>query len=198
MAPAVQDEAVFWRCFIAVDVPDPVRVAAARLQAVLRRTDADLSLPDPKNLHLTILFLGLSPVARLDAVRRAMDTAAAEIQPFTLVYQGLGYFGPPRRPRVIWAGVEGDVASLEKIRKRILAEISEPWFTNDQDAFRPHLTLCRIRSGRGLDGLTARVASHREAALGVSVVRRILLMRSHLDRPRPSYSVLHETKLQGA
>ena len=186
------------RSFVAVEISDEVRAAAARLQAVLREAAADVSFSDPAQLHLTVLFLGATPVGRLAEVRIAMDRAAAGLAPLHLSFRGLGFFGPPQRPRVLWAGVEGDVSGLENFRKRFLAHISEPWFTNDQDAFRPHLTLGRIRSGRGLDGLTVRVASHREMAFGGSVVRRILLMRSDLDRPRPQYTVLHETTIKGA
>lgn len=187
-----------WRCFVALEISETVRAAAARLQAAFRRTGADLSLPDPAQLHVTLLFLGHTLTGRVDEVRRAMDVAGQGIPAFDLHFQGVGCFGPPRHPRVVWAGVSGPPANLLELPKRILAGITEPWFTIDRQAFRPHLTLGRIRSGRGLDGLTTMMASHKEDVLGCSPVRRILLMRSHLDQPGPKYSVLHETPLKGA
>lgn len=187
-----------WRCFIAVAVSDDVRAAARRLQDMIRREGADVALPDPDGMHLTLLFLGDTLTGRIEPLQRAIDRAAAGIAPFSLAFAGLGFFGPPRKPRVVWAGVAEPHEALSVLQKNLLAQVTELGFSIEKRPFRPHLTLGRIRSGRRLDGLTRMVDSHRDTTLGGTPVDRVLLMRSHLDRPRATYSIIHETVLKGA
>lgn len=187
-----------WRCFIAVEISDEVRENAARLQSKLRRTDADVSFPDPANMHLTVIFLGDTLTGKIAPLKAAIDTATATVAPFDLRCSGLGFFGAPRHPRVIWAGVGEPCPVICALYESLLEKITELEFTLEKRAFRPHLTLGRIRSGRGLAGLTAMVESLKDSALGCSHVERVVLMRSHLDQPKASYEILHEAKLRGA
>lgn len=201
-AQEASDEAASWRCFIAVAVSDEVRAAAARLQGRLRRTHCDVSFPDPAKLHLTLVFLGDTLTGRIGEVKRAVAAAAAGEPPFDLAFGGLGFFGPPRHPRVIWAGVGGADASgpgpLARLQEKLLANITELGFTLEKRPFRPHLTLGRIRSGRGLADLTSMVETLKDTPLGGSRVEGVLLMRSRRDQPGASYEILDESKLTGA
>ncbi len=191
------DAPASWRCFIAVEISDEIREKAARLQAKLRRANADVSFPDPANMHLTIIFLGDTLTGKIEPLKKAIDDASVGIPPFDLRYQGLGFFGPPRHPRVVWAGVAVPFAEMSRLNEKLLAKVSELGFSIEKRAFRPHLTLGRIRSGRGLAGLTGAVDSLKSTVLGCSRVDRVLLMRSHLDQPKASYEVLHVAELTG-
>ena len=192
------NEPASWRCFIAVEISDEVRENAARLQSKLRRTDADVSFPDPANMHLTVVFLGDTLTGKIEPLKVAIDAAAATVAPFDMNYSGLGFFGAPHHPRVIWAGVGEPCPGIHALFESLLEKITELEFTLENRAFRPHLTLGRIRSARGLAGLTAMAESLKDSALGCSHVERVVLMRSHLDRPKASYEILHEAKLTGA
>lgn len=197
-AQEASDEAASWRCFIAVAVSDEVRAAAARLQGRLRRTHCDVSFPDPAKLHLTLVFLGDTLTGRIGEVKRAVAAAADGVPPFDLAFGGLGFFGPPRHPRVIWAGVGDPAGVLARLHEKLLANITELGFTIEKRPFRPHLTLGRIRSGRGLAGLTSMVETLKDTPLGGSRVEGVLLMRSRRDQPGASYEMLDESKLTGA
>jgi 2'-5' RNA ligase len=192
------DEPASWRCFIAAEISEEVRDHAARLQSRLRRANADVSFPDPKKMHLTVVFLGDTLTGKIEPLKKAIESAVAHVPKFDLKFGGLGFFGPPRHPRVLWAGFAGPSEELLRLNEKLLANISELGFSIEKRAFRPHLTLGRIRSARGLAGLTAAVESLKETALGCSHVERVVLMRSHLDRPEASYEILHEAKLTGA
>lgn len=192
------EPAASWRCFIALEISGAVRDAAARLQSKLRRANADVSFPDPEKMHLTIVFLGDTLTGKIEPLKKAIDDAAAAVPAFDLVIAGMGFFGPPRHPRVVWAGVRGPFPELSRLHEKLLANASELGFSTENRPFRPHLTLGRIRSGRGLAGLTAAVESLKDTSPGFTRVERVLLMRSHLDRPTASYEILHESKLRGA
>ena len=79
----------------------------------------------------------------------------------------------------------------------MLAIVSELGFSIERIAWQPHLTLGRIRSARGLDGLTVMINSLKEEALGGCLVERVELMCSHPGQPRPCYTILHSAKLKG-
>jgi 2'-5' RNA ligase len=67
---------------------------------------------DPATIHLTLRFLGEVGAERVAAVRQAVAEAAAASRPLELVVTGAGGFPSPRRPRVLWLGVGGEVAAL--------------------------------------------------------------------------------------
>lgn len=193
-APTAAD--AVWRTFIAVDLPDALRVPLARLQQQIRRTGARVSCPDPAQIHLTLLFLGATFAAQLPAIIRWMDDAVAGLRSFTVEAAGVGAFGRPGLPRVIWAGVSGP-PELDELHRRLAAAARTAGFPVEERPFHPHLTLARVKSGRHGAALTSWVASLLYSSYGTFDVDRICLYRSHLEQPRPMYTVLHTASLKG-
>lgn len=188
---------VLGRCFLALELSEEVRLNAIRLQALLRQTGADLSCPHPDRLHLTLLFLGDLPDERLEALTAAVDRVVSPLPPFAIRWAGVGFFGPPRRPRVVWAGVDPPSDSLIFLQKALQSSVKELRFTFEDRPYVPHLTLGRIRSGRGLGDLTRLVDSLRGEPLGLNRVERVSVMCSQSNKAAAPYTVLHQTRLQG-
>ena len=136
------------RVFVALDLPDLAK-------AVLRQTVQELGnlLPsgvrwvDPAGIHLTLKFLGDVDSGRVDLLLAAMDKAAGGFQccSFPLSLSGLGVFPNTREPRVLWAGVEGDLEALGRLQVLMDEALSEVGFARERRPFRPHLTLGRVR-----------------------------------------------------
>ena len=59
-------------------------------------------------LHLTLRFLGDVEDDRLEPLIGAVGRAAMSVGAFEFVTTSLGAFPSPRRPRVLWLGVESD------------------------------------------------------------------------------------------
>lgn len=186
-----------WRLFIAMPVPPNLQRAAGRVQDRLRETGADVSYPLPANLHFTLAFLGHTSPAQVPELQAGLDRVASGLSGFRFQVSGFGFFGPPLHPRVVWAGVPEPPAALFLLRNLVLALLTELKFTIEKTAWQPHLTLGRIRSRRGLVGLTEMVDSLKGESLGECPVERVELMRSHLDQPRACYTVLHSAQLKG-
>jgi 2'-5' RNA ligase len=186
-----------WRLFIALPIPPELQRAAGRMQDRLRKAGADVSYPLPADLHFTLAFLGHTLPQQVPGVMAGLDRAVSEISGFKFQVSGFGFFGPPRHPRVIWAGVPSPPAALSLLHKSVLAIVTEPGFTMPKSEWQPHLTLGRIRYGRGVVGLTELVDSLKEEPLGECPVDRVELVRSHLDQPRACYTVLHSAQLKG-
>ena len=134
------------RVFVALDLP-------VQAKAILRQTVQELGnlLPggirwvDPVGIHLTLKFLGDVDTWLLDSLLAAMDKAASGFGPcpIPLSLSGLGVFPNAREPRVLWAGVEGDLQGLGRLQRLMDEALSEVGFARERRPFRPHLTLGR-------------------------------------------------------
>ncbi len=96
----------------------------------------------PSNLHLTLRFFGrLSSRERAEVLERA-SRRAAEARPLILRLERVGFFGAPRRPRVLWLAPEGaseELVALSEALREAFPEVQER-------PFAPHVTLARFRS----------------------------------------------------
>ena len=66
-----------------------------------------------------------------------MGQASQNTTPFPMLLSGLGMFPNEKRPRVIWAGLQGDLDSLGKLQARIEDEVSRLRFLPGEAAFQP-------------------------------------------------------------
>ncbi|SDO42687.1 2'-5' RNA ligase [Klenkia soli] len=135
---------------------------------------------DPASLHVTLAFLGDVPRARLTGLLSALGPAVVGSRAVTLQLTGAGRFGG-RRPRVLWAGVGGDVDALTVLADRLAAAARHAGVPVDERPFRPHLTLGRWPGPGTPDvGLVDRLAGDHGPAWPVT---EVVLWRSPAGRP---------------
>jgi len=186
------------RCFVALPLAEPLRRSAADVVAKLRSLPARVSWVRPENMHVTVRFLGDVPSDRLDALRSALDRAAADAAPFTLTYRGLGCFPPRGAPRTLWVGVEGEVAPAHRLAFALATELARLGFPPERRPLSLHLTIGRVRAA--LRAVDWRSGSSRcgPVDLGTDGVDGLLLFRSDLvDGSPPRYTLLHRAPLHG-
>jgi 2'-5' RNA ligase len=99
------------RTFIAVLLSDSIRSRLTSLQQTLGETGADVKWVEEENLHVTLLFLGEVDERDLPNVCSAVSGACAVFKPFALSVEGVGSFGPPRRPYGSWPARRGGRAT---------------------------------------------------------------------------------------
>jgi 2'-5' RNA ligase len=147
---------------VAVAPPAPARGHLAAALAPLRDAPGAPRWGDPGRWHLTLLFLGAVPPARLPYLTAAVGDAVAPTPPAVLRLAGAGRFGSSRRPQVCWAGVDGDVAVLAALAGRLATAARGLGLPVEDRPFRPHLTLGRWHPRRPADGdLPDRLAGYR-------------------------------------
>ncbi|HVF42197.1 MAG TPA: RNA 2',3'-cyclic phosphodiesterase, partial [Pyrinomonadaceae bacterium] len=139
------------RVFCAVELPDGLRSRVAERARRLRAEflDARASWEKPEKLHLTLKFLGDVEPARVEALSGAAARAAAGVEPFELIIDAPGAFPPRGQPRVLWLGVVDASERLGLMRSALETECAAAGFPRESRAFKPHLTLARVRSPRG-------------------------------------------------
>ncbi len=134
------------RVFVAIELAGGIRAALAGVQARLAAARLPLRLTRSEGIHLTLAFIGDIPAAAVPALIGAVEGAATGRAVFTLRAEGLGMFPNARRPRVVWAGIQGDPEDrtrLEALHTGLAAALPAAGFTADP-RFDPHLTLARV------------------------------------------------------
>jgi len=140
-----------WRVFIAIELPAKVR---RKLKAHIDRLresvpEASASWSREDNLHLTLKFLGDTPVSQIETLSQAAKSAASQLSSFELVIKGCGAFPSRGQPRVIWIGIEDRSGQLGKLHHGLEQECAQAGFAREQRPFHPHLTIARIRKPHG-------------------------------------------------
>jgi 2'-5' RNA ligase len=182
------------RLFIALDPPDAVRrrlsAVAAELRRAAGRAAEDVRWVAPENVHLTLQFLGAVPEERVAAVEAALREAATEARPLALEVKGAGGFPNARRPRVVWAGLAGDVAPLAALAAAVGRRLAPLGFPPEERPFAAHLTLGRARDGRGAPGLAGALASAALIDAAPWRATELVLFESHLSPRGPRYEAV--------
>ncbi len=98
-----------------------------------------------QNMHLTLKFLGDTPVSRLDELHQALSVATEKHTPFEIIFNTCGIFGSRYQPRVIWLGPEKPFPSMQALASDVINELDHIGFKRDRQNFVTHLTLGRIK-----------------------------------------------------
>jgi 2'-5' RNA ligase len=187
-----------WRTFFAAELSEEIAAGVRRIQGTLRGQVNGVRWVRPAGIHLTLKFLGeVDPNLIEEIVRTAEDTVQG-IRPFTVGIKGGGGFPRAKSPRVIWIGVEDPSGMLTQLQARIEEEMKELGFAKEARGYTPHLTVGRLRSGKGRRGVIQALDAIRESDLGTMEVREICLFRSHLKPTGAEYTKLSRFPLQGA
>ncbi|HUU29395.1 MAG TPA: RNA 2',3'-cyclic phosphodiesterase [archaeon] len=132
------------RTFIAVEPPDSVRDEIGRLTGRLKDHLPGLRWSKPKNIHLTLRFLGEIDPALLETLKKGVEGAVSPLAPFSLTVEDIGFFGSRIWPRIVWLGLEGS-DELAALAKAVENAAVETGFGKADKPFKAHLTLARIK-----------------------------------------------------
>ncbi len=130
------------RLFVAIELPEHIRVNLTTLLHELRAISPNAKWVRPENMHLTLKFLGETDPPKVSDVMSALSVIRAP-QPVTLEFRGLGFFPNAKRPRVFWVGIEIS-ATLSSIAAEIDQTLHALGFALEDRPFTPHLTLARF------------------------------------------------------
>ena len=140
-----------WRVFVAIELPSLVRKSLSDHVNRLRQTlpDVHASWSHEENLHLTLKFLGNTPVAKVEALSQATQQAALMTEPFDLIVADCGAFPPRGQPRVLWIGIDHPSGKLAELHRSLEDECTKAGFAREERPFHPHLTIARLRKPHG-------------------------------------------------
>jgi 2'-5' RNA ligase len=181
-----------FRAFIAVDLPETVRVFLAELQETIKSYEVPVKWVRPQNIHLTLKFLGDTDTAQTARIVAAMTLAAKDCPGVSLTAKDIGVFPDLKRPRVVWAGVNGQLEILKNLQRTLDDHLAGLGFPKDRRTFSAHLTMGRVkgkivsaRMKAAIDGLKGSESEPFE-------VDRIVLFKSELRPTGAVYTQVHQ------
>ena len=181
------------RTFIAIKLSEDVIEQIAKLQHELKSaTKEKIKWVNPKNMHVTLKFIGEIAKDRLEQVFEATEYGCRGIIPFDLSMDGLGVFPNFRRPRVIWIGIAQGKDSLSKLAENIDENLSKFGFPKEDRKFKAHLTLARLKfKPKNL----IEVISEKQFTSSSILVDEVHIIKSDLKPTGPIYTTLKTIKL---
>ena len=187
------------RCFIAAELPSKVIVALGSLELQLKEgRHRFVTWVQPDNIHITLKFLGSTPVEDLESIIDALTGVSERTQPLVLRLGALGCFPNMQRPEVLWVSLEGEVEKLGALQREVDLAMENLGFPRESRRFVPHLTLARIRRQASLADKQAfgRLVTATTFSSDLPIeVNEISLMESQLTPAGPIYNRLAMAEL---
>lgn len=180
------------RCFLAVRVP-----AHRSLADLIRQLDQigrTVRGVRPDGIHITLKFLGETRLEDIAPITRSLQSGLQDIPPADVQIRGVGGFPSPRRPRVVWAGVEPELP-LQELARICEAACQPLGYPGEARGFQPHITLARIEGGPPQE-LSALVAEHAATSFGPLPIAAVELLQSDHGPSGPRYTTLATLRLR--
>ena len=185
-----------WRIFCAVELPSNVRLRLQEHVQKLRAETPDVaaSWTRVENIHLTLKFFGDVNVDRISKISTATTHAAKEFSAFEVSVGGTGVFPKASRAQVLWIGVNDPSGRLSVLHKGLEKEFAAVGFQKEDRAFRPHLTIARIRRPEGARQLAD---AHLKTEFESQEIKlnELIVFRSELSSQGSRYTIISRHKL---
>ena len=187
------------RAFIAVEIPLDIRQDIEHATSNLRRgTGSLIRWVAVENMHLTLKFLGDIPSANVEVLTQMIRAEADSFNCFDIHLTGIGSFPNPKRPRVIYIGIQAP-AALEAFQRQLESATRRLGYNSEERAFAPHLTIGRVRQNIPQDDLQ-KIRRALEASKidspGTAKVNSVHLYKSDLKPTGPVYTKLFSAHLK--
>jgi 2'-5' RNA ligase len=184
------------RSFIAVELPDDVLSALGRVQEQLRSYGFRTKWVRPANIHITLKFLGDIDSAAIEAIASAMVSAAGGCEPMSLAAKGIGVFPNIKRPRVLWAGLGGEVNLLAGLQRKLDDLLGDIGFAKERRSFKGHLTLGRFKARVNSKEILRALTEFEGFETPSFTVRELILFKSELKPSGAVYSKLEQISFE--
>ena len=187
------------RAFLASEVPTPFQDAIQAATTGLRKNLGDdlIRWVPVHNVHLTLIFLGDISSSSLDLIKQMMTVEAAQVRAFEIQIEGLGSYPNPRRPRVLWVGLNAPVA-LTYLQHALEAAAARLGYAPEDREISPHLTIGRVRqnvSAADQQKIRTALENTKVGNLGTVCVNGVHLFKSDLQPTGSLYTKLFSAPL---
>jgi len=185
-----------WRIFCAVELPDSVRAQLRDHVRQLREAvpDASASWTRVENIHLTFKFFGNVAIDRIPKISAAGERAIKKFHAFPIDIGKTGVFPNPRRAQVLWIGVSDPSGKLSELQRELEKECAKEGFEKEDRAYRPHLTIARLRKPEGAKRL-ADAHLNMDFEPAEITLSELIVFRSELSSKGSKYTAISRHEL---
>ena len=182
------------RAFLALPLAEAFEVSVRPLMGKLKAQFPEVKWVDPSQIHLTLHFFGDIHLREVEKISRAVSPLVQTAKPAQLLLRGVGAFPNGSQPRIIWAGIEGEVEALALFHLKLESGLKQAGFRGEKRSFKPHLTLGRVREG----GKPPLLKNIELGPTEVKQISEIILYQSILSPAGPHYETLQTFPLSAA
>lgn len=185
------------RSFLAFDITEKMRAELSQVIGLLSTKTHDIKWVSPERMHCTLRFFGeVEEELLLGKLSDVIENEVRHQSPVHIVGRGIGAFPNWRYPRVLWAGLVGDVEAMISLQAKLNESFREFGFQKDPRAFRLHLTLGRAKSPvKNAEALMQVVEKLADKEFGDMNVNNLTLYKSVLTKDGPVYTALKTFKI---
>ena len=176
------------RAFIALELSKDIKNQLSSAQDAIRGCRARLTFVDPKNIHITVKFLGEVDGKTLQKVMDALKSVTCI--PFSIT-AGTVMVNNPKRPHTIWSAID-DAGQIRQVFLHIEDVLAPLGFERETRNFTPHATLARVKSPD--PSLLLMLDTLKMDSYGSCVIRGLKLKKSTLLPQGPVYEDLLDVK----
>lgn len=176
------------RTFIALELPQEIKAYLGEAISLLRQKNRGVKWVQPEGLHITLKFLGNIDEGLVPSLSGELDVLAAAFPAAHVSLTRLGAFPDMKRPRVVWAGLEGDTGILVDIAAKTDLMCTSFGMDPEKRPFQAHITIGRLKIPTVVD-------LAQEFGKKDFVIKNLMLYKSELTPSGARYSVLHRSVL---
>lgn len=181
--------------FIAVPLPEDITSMLAAWSTEWRDRLPFRKWVHPADYHITLHFLGGCTPLQAERIKEQIAQTEIHLKPFTLQINQLGFFGQSRKPRILWAGVSGDLHALQHLRETVVSALEPLGFPGENRPYRPHITLAKNYQRDDFPADQLELFHIPETTQNVWQVQEFVLYQTHLGQI-PMYEAIRQYALK--
>jgi len=178
------------RTFIAVSLSSSILASVEKLMRTLQTDCEEVRWVEPKNLHVTLKFLGDIPLNDLPQLIHTITQSTSQTDSFDLTFQGFGAFPNRESPKTIWIGCREGSERLVQLAEKIDEGLHSLGFPREARRFSPHLTIGRIKKPVQGSPLMSIFDEQQDRLFGSCSISEVQIISSELTRRGPIYDEL--------
>lgn len=177
------------RSFLAFELPPEIRGQIGAVSKELQKTRMPVRWVKEENIHLTMIFLGSLNEDVIDEIKERVPSVVKGFSTIKTRLNGVGVFPHWRKPRVIWAGLDGEIERLSNLRDELQAELKVLGPGQEKRPFRPHLTIGRFKGRVDRDeDLKWILDRYQDISSDLCSLNELILFKSDLRPDGPVYT----------
>lgn len=183
------------RTFFALDLDETTRDHLIEACGAIDEAGGNLRWVTRPQLHVTMKFIGDVADEMTAEVFSLAQAAAAEVEPFDFDVRGLVCVPPRGALRMIWANVIDPTGRMGVLHENLDNALAGLGLKEEERDFRPHVTLCRVKSPGNEAAIRQAAARFADEDFGPRHVRELVAYSSILTPEGPIYTAVARAPL---
>lgn len=133
------------RTFISISVPRQVLKIRDMLITTVDDPKGRIRWVRKGRIHLTLRFIGPTPADAIPEINNLIEKTVKGYALPDIMISRTGCFPDPRRPRVLWLGLDGNLEPLKMLVSELNDQLESAGYLKDEQEYVPHITLGRVK-----------------------------------------------------